>query len=99
MRELIELWATMLGTPPSEEQFTVWLALHSPEIVRQGIIRTAAKNLSLGKTMDSDYRIRFASKVMLVQAERSTKNAANKERLRQEFEGRTMTATTEGELP
>lgn len=86
MRELIGLWTTMLGTPPSEEQFTVWCALHTPEIVRQGILRTAAKDLSLGKKMTLDYKVRFASKVMLVQSERNVNNAVNREKLRQEFE-------------
>jgi hypothetical protein len=88
MRELIKLWATMLGTPPSEEQFTVWSALHTPEIVRQGILRTAAKDLSLGKTMTPDYKVRFASKVMLVQSERNTSNTANRMKLSQEFADR-----------
>ena len=87
MHELIKLWTTMLGTPPANEQFTVWAALHTPEVVRQGILRTAAKDLSLGKTMTLDYKIRFASKVMLVQTERSTSNALNRRRLSEEFEG------------
>jgi hypothetical protein len=65
MRQLIELWTGLLGTAPADEQFTVWTALHAPEIIRQGILRTAAKDLSLGKTMTLDYKIRFASKVML----------------------------------
>jgi len=86
MHQLITLWTTMLGTPPADEQFTVWAALHPLEIVRQGILRTAAKDLSLGKTMSLDYKVRFASKVMLVQSERNTNNAANKERLCREFE-------------
>jgi hypothetical protein len=87
MHELIQLWATMLGTPPADEQFTVWAALHTPEVVRQGILKTAAKDLSLGKTMTVDYKIRFASKVMLTQTERNTSNALNRQRLSEEFEG------------
>ncbi len=77
----------MLGIPPADEQFTVWAALHTPEVVRHGILRTAAKDLSLGKTMTLDYKIRFASKVMLVQTERNTSNALNRQRLSEEFEG------------
>jgi hypothetical protein len=77
----------MLGTPPTEEQFTVWAELHTLEVVKQAILKTAAKDLSLGKTMSLDYKIRFASKVMLTQTERNAANAANREKLREEFEG------------
>ena len=87
MRELKDLWTTMLGTPPADEQFTVWAALHTPKVVHHGILKTAAKDLSLGKTMTLDYKIRFASKVMLVQTERNTSNALNRQRVGQEFEG------------
>jgi hypothetical protein len=87
MCQLRNLWAMMLGAPPADEQFTVWAALHTPEVVRQGILKTAAKDLSLGKTMSLDYKIRFASKVMLVQTERNASNAANRQRLSEEFEG------------
>lgn len=85
MRQLKELWETMLGTPPADEQFTVWTAMHTPEVVRQAILRTAAKNLSLGKTMTLDYKVRFASKVALTQTERNAANAANRARLDHEF--------------
>lgn len=87
MCQLVELWKTMLGTPPGDEQFTVWAALHTPEVVRKAILTTAAKDLSLGKTMTFDYKIRFASKVMLVQTERNTSNASNRQRLSEEFDG------------
>jgi hypothetical protein len=87
MHQLKELWTTLLGTLPADEQFRVWAALHTPEVVRQGIVRTAAKDLSLGKTMSLDFKIRFASKVMLVQTERNANNAANRARLREELEG------------
>ncbi len=87
MRQLKELWKTGLGSPPPDEQFTVWTALHTPEVVRQAILKTAAKDLSLGKTMSLDYKTRFASKVMLTQTERNVTNTANRARLRDEFEG------------
>lgn len=87
MRELINLWTTMLGTPPAEEQLTVWTALHTPEVVRQAILKTAAKDLSLGKKMTLDYKIRFASKVMLVRTERNASNSLNRRRLSEDFEG------------
>lgn len=85
MRELKELWEKMLGKPPADDQFTVWMAMHTLDVVRQAILKTAAKNLSLGRTMSPDYKIRFASKVMLTQTERSTVHAANREKLQQEF--------------
>jgi hypothetical protein len=89
MQELIKLWQSLLGAPPAEEQFTVWLALHTVEVIRLAIVKTAAKNLSVGKTMDTDYKIRFASKVMLNQTERNNEHAANKEKLNAEFEAKT----------
>jgi hypothetical protein len=85
MHQLIELWTTMLGTPLADEQFTLWSALHAEEIVRLAILKTAAKDLSLGKTMSPDYKIRFASKVMITQTERNAANAANRVRLCEEF--------------
>ena len=87
MRELIELWAKTLGTPPSDEQFAVWTAKHASEVVRLAILATATRNLKLNRAMDADYKIRFASKVMLVQSERKMNDAANRERLNQEFAG------------
>ena len=87
MRELIELWKELLGEPPIGEQFKVWTALYTPEIVKQAILRTAAKNLSLGNTMSPEYKTRFASKVMIVQTERKAANAANRARLCEQFEG------------
>jgi hypothetical protein len=88
MQELIKLWQSLLGAPPAEEQFTVWLAMHTHEVIRLAIARTAAKNLSVGKTMDSDYKIRFASKVMLTQTERNNEHAANREKLAREFDAK-----------
>ena len=87
MRQLINLWTTMLGKRPEDEQFTVWSALHTEEVIRLAIMKTAAKDLSLGKTMSPDYKVRFASKVMLTQTERNADHAMNRERLRQQFDG------------
>jgi hypothetical protein len=88
MHELIELWKRLLGDPPADEQFDFWVALHTTEVVRQAILKTAGKNLALGKTMDLDYKIRFASKVMLTITERRDEHAANRTRLRDEMEAR-----------
>jgi hypothetical protein len=88
MHQLTQLWKQLLGEPPTDDQFTLWTALHTPEVVKQAILKTAAKNLSLGKTMSSDYKIRFASKVMLTQTERNAANAANRERLNVEMSQR-----------
>lgn len=84
--ELINLWTTTLGTPPMQEQFGLWSALHTSDVVRQGILRTARKNIELKGTMTPEHKVKFASKVMLVQTERNRANAANRERLRQEME-------------
>ena len=92
MRQLIQLWEKMLGKPPEEEQFTVWSALHTEEVVRLAIMKTAAKDLSLGKTMSPDYKIRFASKVMLTQTERNAANAANRQRIAKEFDSDSLVA-------
>lgn len=63
--DLKTFWAQCeLGQPPSDGQFIVWLELHKYEVVRQGIARTAMKNLQLRGQMSLDYKIRFASKVM-----------------------------------
>lgn len=87
MHELKALWTKLMGTPqPVDAQFAVWLELYGPEIVRLGIARTAAKNLTLAQGMDLDYRLRYASTVMRVQAERNADHAANRARLREEFD-------------
>lgn len=61
---LKELWAKFLGTPPSDSQFDLWLALHSENTVRHGILKTAEKNMAMRGTMTADHKLRFASKVM-----------------------------------
>ena len=85
MHELIRLWTKMLGTPPTDDQFTLWGEMHAVEVVRQAILKTAAKNMSLGNTMDQGYKVRFASKVMLAQSERNTSNAKNRELLQEQM--------------
>lgn len=86
MTELKLLWRKLLGQIPSDQQFDFWSAVHSPEIVKQGILKTCRKNLSIGGTMDDDHRIRFASKVMNTLSARKDEHAANRERLRQAME-------------
>ena len=87
MNELKTLWGQLLGKIPSDQQWAFWELMHTPAVIRHGILKTTQKNLSMGGTMDSDYKLRFASKVMLTQTERNAEHAANRERLRQEFEG------------
>ena len=86
MNESKALWRQLLGEIPSAQQFDFWSAIHTDEVIRRGILKTAQKNLSMGGTMDAEHRVRFASKVMLTQTERNFANAANRERLRKEFE-------------
>ena len=83
--ELKGLWERLLGTAPEDAQFEIWTALHSPEVVKNAILKTGAKDLSLGRTMTADYKVRFASKVMLVQSERNAANALNRAKLEAEF--------------
>ena len=87
MCELTNLWERTLGTPPSEQQFAIWEELHTEEIIRRAILKTAMKNQSLNGTMTVDHRLRFASKVMQTLTTQAIEHAANRERLRQEFEG------------
>lgn len=62
--ELLNLWRDLLGEPvPSETQFRLWAATHTPDVLREAIIRTATKNLKLSGSMDADYRVKFCSRV------------------------------------
>ena len=84
------LWAKMLGTPPADDQFGLWAEMHTSEVIREAILKTAAKNMSLGKTMDQGYKVRFASKVMLAQSERNASNAKNRELLHEQMMRRVL---------
>jgi hypothetical protein len=77
--QLVSLWQKLLGTPPVEAQFGLWAELHTAEVIRKGILHTAAKNLSLGSTMGFDYKIRFASKVMNTQTRKNADIAMSKQ--------------------
>jgi hypothetical protein len=85
--QLKALWGRLLGTIPNDQQFDLWAALHTPEIIRQGILKTAQKNLSVGGTMSTDHRIRFAAKVMITASALRKEHAENREKLSQEFWG------------
>ena len=87
MRELINLWGRTLGKPPAEQQFVIWSESHAATIVRQAILKTATKNQTMGGGMSQDHKVRFASKVMLTLSAQREEHAANRECLRQEFEG------------
>jgi len=87
MHQLISLWERTLGTPPSEQQFVIWSESHAANIVRQSILKTATRNQTAGGTMSDDHKIRFASKVMITLSGQREEHAANREKLRQEFEG------------
>jgi hypothetical protein len=64
MNIFIELWQQLMsGSTPPESQFRLWFSIHSPEILREAIIRTATKNAKLNGNMDSDYRVKFCSRV------------------------------------
>jgi hypothetical protein len=42
---------------PDDEQFYLWTNLHTSEVVRQAILKTAGKNLQLGKTMTAEHKV------------------------------------------
>ena len=82
-----ELWRSTLGCPPMLEQFGLWAALHTEDVIKKGILRTARKNIELGGAMSQEYRVRFASRVMLVQSQRDAEHSENRSRLAAEMEG------------
>jgi hypothetical protein len=84
---LKSLWENTLGEVPAKEQFAIWEELHSAVIIRQAILKTAMKNQSLNGAMTTDHRLRFASKVMQTLTAQAADHAANREKLRQGFEG------------
>jgi hypothetical protein len=83
-----DLWESTLGTAPAREQFAIWAALHSQVVIRQGILKTAMRNQSMNGAMDSDHRLRYASRVMLTLTAQAAEHAANREKVRQEFDGK-----------
>jgi hypothetical protein len=87
MNEFIELWKRTLGEPPNETQFAIWQALHTPEVIKRGILKTAIKAQLLNGCMSTDHKLRFASKVMSTLTDANAQHARNRERLRDEFGG------------
>jgi hypothetical protein len=63
-KDFRELWGRLLGTVPCDEQFAFWGELYTPETIRHGIVKTAQKNLSIGRRMTDDDKVRFASACM-----------------------------------
>ena|SRR2546425_5307362 len=59
-----ELWKTLLpGAPiPSQQQFDLWLDLHTPESLVKAIKGTARKRNSLNGQMSLEYLVRYCSK-------------------------------------
>jgi len=83
--ELSHLWERTLGNPPTPAQFAIWAELHSLEVIKRAILRTATKNIQMGGTMSQDYRVRYASKAMLTTDTRAVEHATNRARLEAEF--------------
>ncbi len=61
-----ESWTALFPEVPAplDQQWVLWLLLHDPETVREGIAQLAGKYRKLGGRMDADYMVRFASSVM-----------------------------------
>jgi hypothetical protein len=85
VNELKTLWSRLLGETPSDQQFDLWAALHSPEVVRRGILKTTQKNLSVGGTMTADHKVRFAAKCMITASAANEDHEANRQRLDEEM--------------
>ena len=64
MNELKPLWKQFLGAVPDDNQWDLWMAMHTPTTIRHGILKAAEKNMAMHGTMSEDHKIRFASKVM-----------------------------------
>jgi hypothetical protein len=47
MNNLKALWGRLLGEIPNNQQFDFWTAMHCPQIIKQGMLKTAQKNLSV----------------------------------------------------
>lgn len=60
-----ETWIALFPnvSVPDDGQWKLWLLLHDPETVKQGIAQLAAKYRKVGG-MDPDYMTKFASSVM-----------------------------------
>jgi len=86
LTELIKLWERLIGTAPSQQQFEIWMAQFDFEITKQGILKTAMKNMSLDGLMTAEHRVRFASKCMIVRAQRDAEHAANRAAVAKEME-------------
>ena len=61
-QELRQLWERTLSRPLMHEQFGLWAALHTGEVVRLGILRTARKNVELGGTLTQEHRVAMRSR-------------------------------------
>src|SRR2546421_1103307 len=78
LTELIKLWERLIGTAPSQQQFEIWMAQFDFEITKQGILKTAMKNMSLDGLMTAEHRVQFASKCMIMQAQRDSEHSTNR---------------------
>ena len=62
---MCETWTALFPNipAPADGQWALWLLLHDPGVVRQGIAQLATKYCKVGG-MDADYMVKFASSVM-----------------------------------
>lgn len=75
IEELKELWLMLFGEHemPEDAQWALWLLMHDPGTVREGIVQLANKRLKLNGKMDALYMLKFACSVM----NRLTREASN----------------------
>ena len=61
---LVHLWEVVVGNHvPSDQQFGIWMELHSFESLVRAVRETGAKQAKRRGTMCADHLIRFCSKV------------------------------------
>jgi hypothetical protein len=60
---LSHLWEVVLGECPSQQQFFVWLDLHTFDRLVRAIRETGRKQSKRQVKMDSDHLVRFCSSV------------------------------------
>ena len=66
VQDFIQLWtSTIKGPLPTREQFSLWMALHSDDVVFHGIATTAKKFIQENGRMDLSYLTKYASRVMI----------------------------------
>jgi len=71
---LMDIWGRTIGNTPVRQQFEIWAIKHSLPIIKDAILTTAQKNL----TVPLDNCSRFADEVMIIRTKRAADNLARR---------------------